>query len=177
MRGNLLKGLAALTAVILILLLPLTLTGCSGDDDEPEFLPGSPTVYKELEPAAISFAFPGVQPKNWPDVKAEIERQIKDTINAAVDFKWFDYQTYMQNIRTAFASQQPPDVLCCGQPEQYYPDFTKLAREGLIKDITDIFPKSAPGLFQKYGKQELVRKFQRQPTTGRKYTWNLKGHY
>lgn len=88
-------------------------------------------------------------------MKAELEKQTKDTINAALDIKWFDFRSYMQKIQTLTASDESYDVLICAQPQQSCPDFTKLAREGRIKDITEIFPKNAPMLYQKYSSEEL----------------------
>jgi putative aldouronate transport system substrate-binding protein len=150
------KWSVRLSALLLALFLSLTLTNCGSEDRADEFLPDGTAAYKDLKPVSLSFCFPGAQPKGWPDVKAEIEKQTVSTLNAKLDFKWLEYQTYTQTIQTQSASENLYDAFICGQPQQYYPDFTKLAREGQIKDITDLFPNSAPELYQKYSKEELA---------------------
>lgn len=149
------KFLRHLAALMLVLLLPLALTACGSEAEKDEFLPDNSVVYRDLKPVSLSFCFPGVQPKSWPNVKAEIEKQTSSTLNIKLEFKWLELQTYIQTLQSLSASNDLYDAFVCAQPEQYYPDFTKLAREGQIKDITGLFPESAPVLYQKYSKEEL----------------------
>jgi putative aldouronate transport system substrate-binding protein len=103
----------------------------------------------------IRFYFPGSQPKSWPAVKQQLEDRIKDSVNATLDFHWLEFQSYMQKMGVLDASEEPFDAFCLGKPDTYYPDFTKLAREGKLKDISQLFVRNAPGLLNKFSDEEL----------------------
>lgn len=146
-----------LLVILFLILLP---TGCNtvstGDKDEDEmFMEKYEAPDKKLEHAAIKFYFPGQQPKNWNEVQSKIEEQISSTINVSLDFKWLEYQNYMQKMSVLDASDEPFDAFCLGKPQQYYLDFSKLAREGKLKDITQLFTINAPSLMKKYTEEEL----------------------
>ena len=104
----------------------------------------------------IRILFPGYPPRNWEDVKAKIEKQTRDTLNITLDFKWKEQYSYISEVKTLQASNQVVDALILASPEAYLPDFTKLAQLGSLKDITDIFPESAPVLYRKYTNEELA---------------------
>lgn len=152
-----------LTCIMLLLslLIVLLLCGCSDeqdkeDDDTTGFIE---TTFegrdKDLKHTTLSFYFPGVQPKDWLLVRSEIEKQTTDSVNASLDFKWLEHQTYMQAVQTISSSSDTMDAFVCAKPQKYYPDFTKMARDGQLKDITELFPRYAPSLYQNYSKQEL----------------------
>lgn len=141
-------------ALVLALLLPFTFTSCSAEENEYEFLPEELTIYKDFEPVSLTFYFPGQMPKTWPEVKEEIEKQTSSTLNMKLDFKWLN-TAYCQTINELSASDDIFDAFVCSQPRQGYPNFTKLARDGQIKDISELFPKSAPELYQKFSQEEL----------------------
>jgi len=119
-----------------------------GGDEPPEI--------GRLEHAALRFLFPGSEPRNWKKVKAEIEKRISGTLNASLDFRWIDYSLYFDLAEVLDASNEIYDAFVVSKPEPLYPDFTVLAREGRLKDITDIFPSSAPLLFSMYKSEELA---------------------
>ena len=133
----------------------LAFTGCGSAKEENEFIPSGTVVLEDLKPASLSFCFPGVQPKGWPKVKAEIEKRIGSTLHVSLDFKWLEVQNYFQKLQTLSASGRVYDAYVCAQPELYTFDFTKLARQGQLKDITNLFPKNAPDLYAKYSGEEL----------------------
>ena len=133
----------------------LSLMGCDSVKEEDEFIPESTVVLEDLKPVSLSFCFPGVQPKNWPEVKEEIEKRAGPTLHVSLDFKWLDSFNYSQRLRTQSASDSLYDAFVCAQPDQYTFDFTVLAREGKLKDITELFPKNAPDLYAKYSSEEL----------------------
>ncbi len=147
-----------LLLVFLILLLPC---GCSNTPEkaEEDFLniteKSTEDVNKDPKQVKLGFYFPGTQPKDWETVRNEIEKQISGTVNASLDFKWLEYKSYMQTVQALSASQEPIDAFCCAKPQEYYPDFIKMARDGQLKDITDLFPQNAPSLYKKYSQQEL----------------------
>jgi len=143
---------------IIILSVLIATAGCSSSSDidaEEEAILKKYEAPEKKEHATIKFYFPGQQPKAWDEVRTLIEEKIGKTINASLDFKWFEYQSYLQQINTLTASNNSFDAFCVSKSQKNYPDFTKLAREGKLKDITNLFPESAPALFQKYTEEEL----------------------
>jgi len=89
-------------------------------------------------------------------VKAEIEKRIGNLLNVSLDFNWINYSQYLDLENVLDSSNEIYDALVVAKPESLYPDFTVLARSGKLKDITDIFPASAPYLFSKYTSEELA---------------------
>ncbi|MEN6315971.1 MAG: hypothetical protein ABFD25_17180 [Clostridiaceae bacterium] len=141
---------------LIILSLALAPAGCNSNTDaEDEFLKKYETLKINNERVSIKFYFPGEQPKAWDEVRAEIEKELADTVNVSLDFKWLDFQSYYRKIKILDASEEPFDAFCIGRPQEQYPDFTKLAREGRLKDISQLFPDNAPALMRKYSKEEL----------------------
>ncbi len=133
------------------------LTGCSGttgEEDDLSFLEEYEPAEK-LEHAVVKFLFPGSEPKNWKNVKAELDKRTSNAINVSLDFKWIEFSQYLETVKTIGASNEIYDAFIVSKPEPFYPDFTALAREGRLKDISDIFPSSAPLLFSKYSSEEL----------------------
>lgn len=152
------RFIPVLLVILSLLLLPAGCNSASNEGKENKdeaFMEKYEAPEKNPERVAIKFYLPGQQPKSWEDVRVKIEEQISSTINATLDFKWFDHQNYQQKISVIDASAEPFDAFCLGKPQEYYPDFTKLAREGKIKDITKLFPANAPSLMKKYTEEEL----------------------
>jgi putative aldouronate transport system substrate-binding protein len=148
--------LRMLITVITAVSMLFSLNGCSSSsgDDEPSFLEESEAP-EALERTSIKFLFPGTEPKNWPNVKAEIEKRSQDKLNVSLDFKWVDPSQYLDTAKVLDSSGEAYDALPIGKPETIYPNFTQLAREGRIRDITEAFPSSAPSLYSMYTSEEL----------------------
>ena len=155
------NGITRRTRLSIIFLIILSIViipaGCSSDADgiEEDFLEKYETPEENTERVPIMFYFPGQQPVAWDEVRTEIEKELADTVNVSLDFKWIEHQSYVQKMNTLSASSDSFDAFCVGKPQQYYPDFTKMAREGELKDITQLLPDNAPILMQKYTDEEL----------------------
>jgi putative aldouronate transport system substrate-binding protein len=153
---NMRRYVRSIAAMLVTVCLIFTLAGCGGETDNEEdlFLDGyePPT---EMEHTSLKFLFPGAEPRNWKKVKAELEERTSGILNASLDFKWIEYAQYLNLAKVLDASNEIYDALIVAKPEPMYPDFTVLAREGRLKDITNIFPESAPLLFSKYTSEEL----------------------
>jgi putative aldouronate transport system substrate-binding protein len=145
----------ALIAIFMIML-PTSCARNSTDDEEEKFMKGNENPVFNVTQDAIIFYFPGTQPKSWPDVKRKIEEELSKTINVTLDFRWIDLQQYIQKMSVLDASDEQFDAFCFGKPEKNYPDFTKLAREGKLKDISKLINKYSPRLRQKYTEEELA---------------------
>jgi len=152
-----LRSMLTITMILPILLFPAG--GASGQDDDKgvdeSFMQKYEAPAEKLEHTSLKFYFPGTEPKSWPDVKAELEKRSADTVNASLDFKWIEYGQYMNQMKTLDASGDVFDAFCLGKPDSYYPDFTALARESKLADITALFPENAQSLYSKYSKEEL----------------------
>lgn len=154
----------SLMIVLCLLLIP---SGCAGSLDETEddlsFMEqyedgasNAEEVPADVDKTTIRLLFPGYQPRNWNAVKAEIEKRTRKTLNVSVEFKWKEQFSYISEIKTLQASNQSFDAFVIAAPDEAGPDFTKLARSGVLKDITYIFPESAPSLYKKYSNEELA---------------------
>lgn len=110
---------------------------------------------EDLEHVSVKFLFPGSEPKNWPNVKAEIENRCRNKLNISLDFKWAEFKQYMDTVNVLDSSGEVYDAFVVGKPDANYPDFSRLAREGRLKDITRLFPSSAPSLYSMYTAEEL----------------------
>lgn len=146
--------------VLITLLLAVSMlflmAGCAGQpkDDESSFM-DKYEASENLENVSLKFLFPGTEPKNWKNVKAEIEKRSADKLNVSLDFKWLEYGQYMDMAKVLDSSGEVYDAFVLAKPDANYPDFTQLTREGKIKDITQTFQSSAPSLFAKYTNEEL----------------------
>lgn len=142
-----------ITAAVSLLLVPAG-CGASGGAEDDSFMEKYETTEK-VEHGSVRFCFPGQQPKGWEAVKAEIESRSAASLNTSLDFKWIDFPQYIEQIKMNEASGEIYDAYCLGKPDSFYPDFTALSREGKLKDISELFPKTAPSLFSKYTTEEL----------------------
>ncbi len=170
-RGFSLRALSLL--LTLILAMPL-LAGCNanaGIDETAPLPPGealasgqpvppgeSPRSMQTDDPSRTSlrFLFPGEQPKGWDAVRSEIETRIAGTVNVSLDFEWLGYEDYLPGVKVLDASGDPCDAFCVGKPQPHHPDFTKMAREGKLADITQLFHDSTPSLAARYTEEELA---------------------
>lgn len=151
------RYLRAVAIMLAAACLILPLAGCGGGDShEEDPLPDDyePPVIDKLERTDLKFLFPGSEPKNWKKVKEEIEKRTGG-LNISLDFRWIEYSEYYQMSNILDASNEIFDALITAKPEPLYTDFTVLAREGKLKDISDIFPASAPLLYSKFTGEEL----------------------
>jgi putative aldouronate transport system substrate-binding protein len=149
------RNVLLILLLLFLLVLPIGCSSTPSADKEEEFLINSAAPLTNTEHKTIKFYFPGTQPRNWPDVKEKIEKEINDTINVSLDFKWINLENYIQKTGTLNSAGEPFDAYCLAKPEKYHPDFAKLAREGKLNDITQLLNVNAPGLKMKYTEEEL----------------------
>ncbi len=153
------RSILTISMILPLLLLPAGCASGSGGEKEKEedesFMQKYEAPAEKLEHTSLKFYFPGTEPKSWPDVKAELEKRSADTVNASLDFKWIEFNQYINQMKTLEASGDVFDAFCLGKPDSFYPDFTALARESKLADITTLFPKNAQSLYSKYSQEEL----------------------
>lgn len=142
--------------VISALGLVFSTAGCAekANYDVPSFMEEYEAP-ETLEHTSIKFLFPGDKPKNWNNVKEELEKRSAKTVNASLDFKWAEFGQYLDTVNVLDASNEVYDAFVLAKPDANYPDFTTIAREGKLKDITKLFPQYALSLYSKYTSEEL----------------------
>jgi putative aldouronate transport system substrate-binding protein len=130
--------------------------GCSSRySEEDSYFMEQYEAPENLEHVSVKFLFPGTEPKNWQNVKTEIEKRSQNKLNISLDFKWVEYTQYLNTVNVLDSSGEVYDAFIVAKPDAKYPDFTRLAREGKLKDITQLFPSSAPSLYSMYTAEEL----------------------
>lgn len=131
--------------------------GCSNtaDKEDEAFKNKLNESYKDLQPVTLTFLFPGIQPADWKTVRTQLEINLKSSVNAKLDFKWLAKEFYCSSIRSMAASSQNFDAFNCGEPDRNTIDFVEMARSRQLRDITELFPASAPLLALKYRQEEL----------------------
>lgn len=110
----------------------------------------------ESNRTSLRFLFPGQQPKGWDAVRSEIETRIAGTVSVSLDFEWLPFETYLAGAKLLDASGDPCDAFCVGKPQPHYPDFTGMAREGKLADITRLLLDSVPALAGRFTEEELA---------------------
>jgi len=146
----------AAIALIIITLFCIFTSGCSKKidtglvDDDKVYK----DLYKGLQPSTITMYFCGVERKEARLVLDEIENRTKNTLNIKLNFKWYDFDQYENNVNAALSSGSLDAFYCYESNSRYFIPVT-MAREGKLKDITNIFPKYAPTLYNKYLGEEL----------------------
>lgn len=151
------RYLLSFLVMLSLLYLPTSCnTNSQGDKDiDEKIMEKYEATEIKNEPANLVFYFPGFEPSGWDGVHTKIVEQISSLINATINFKWLDGQNYIQKMLILSASDEQIDAFCLSKPQINYPDFTKLAREARITDITSLLPANAPALMSKFTEKEL----------------------
>lgn len=108
--------------------------------------------------ATLSFYFPDLTGGEKPDtqlVLSELESRAADTLNIQLNFKWLPPAIYAETVERRLSSGEELDAFFCGLPGQGLVDFTALARDGLLADLTDALPAFAPGLVAQFDQNDL----------------------
>lgn len=111
---------------------------------------------RDLNEAWLTFYFIGQESKDTREILNEIEKKVKKEINIKLDFKFIlqNSRNYMKEITDILCSEKQCDAFFYSR---FFPDGLKtLVDRGLIKDLTDIFPRYAPNCYQKYTKEDML---------------------
>lgn len=140
-----------------ILILILSGSGCSDSNTEKAGETSAFTQNTQLPPATLTFLITGEEKDD--------SREVLDTVaercglNIKLDFKYFS-EMYAEPVRTYIESGQKFDALYVGMPESYEVDeksysYVEMARNGALKDITDLLPEYAPHIVSLFDKNDL----------------------
>lgn len=123
-----------------------TLPDKSTDKDLPE---------KNLKEVTLTFYFSGSENLQSRKVLDRVEKETKNTLNIRLDFKWIPWNEFQNTINALFQSGDNFDALASMYDGDYNMQFYKMAQEGSLLNISELFPEYAPELFSKYSKEEL----------------------
>ncbi|MCX7709330.1 MAG: extracellular solute-binding protein [Clostridia bacterium] len=103
----------------------------------------------ELKPVTLSWYVIGKPQKDTELVEQEVEKYLKDKINAKVKINYLDWGAYEQKLNVMIATGEKFD-LCFTAGWQL--NFQQNASKGAWYDIKDLVDKYGPHLKEKYGK-------------------------
>lgn len=109
---------------------------------------------EKLQPATLTFYFPGSEPEGIKDVLAEVEKQVKPSLNVSLDFKWIPRENYSKQINFLLDSNQPIDAFIAARDEKD-DELNRFYNEGKTANLTDIFAENAPSLLGMFTKDEM----------------------
>lgn len=108
--------------VIAALILAVSMAACSSDNNEaaPSASP-SESGNKEaapLEPVTLKIMFPGDPPRNWDEVKGEMESRLADTLNVKLNVVFIPWSDVRQKRQVALSSAEDYDLIWDNDPAQ-----------------------------------------------------------
>jgi putative aldouronate transport system substrate-binding protein len=120
----------------------LIFTGCSDNKNKTEQY--DDIVVEEFEPVQLNFYamnYGSGTNDEVENVMKEIELKLADTIKVKPEFHLISYEKYNEEIATLVNSGKDIDAFICNGPYQF-------ENQDLMKDITYMFPKHAPGYYK-----------------------------
>ncbi|QHW33443.1 ABC transporter substrate-binding protein [Paenibacillus rhizovicinus] len=101
----------------------------------------TPDAAPSLDPVELSIYYPGGEQKDVAAVEEEMNKQLKDKINATVKIHAVDWGNWDQKINLMVASGEPFDLVWTGSG-----DYSVNVAKGAFTDLTDLLDKDAPEL-------------------------------
>ncbi|MBO7744862.1 ABC transporter substrate-binding protein [Paenibacillus sp. MWE-103] len=93
-----------------------------------------------LDPVELSIYYPGTEQKDVAAVEAELNKQLKDKINATVKINAVDWGNWSQKINLMVASGEPFDLLFTAG----WDNFSGNVAKGAFLDVTSLIDEYAP---------------------------------
>ncbi|WP_207642373.1 type 2 periplasmic-binding domain-containing protein [Pseudobacteroides cellulosolvens] len=118
---------------------------------------GDDIISPSLDEKTLTFYFPsngGLEPPGMNAVLEEIQKRTKSELNVKLVFKFLDSYTseYAYGIKDIAAAD---DCDAFFYTNQFNISLADLEREGVIMDLSEVFPRYAPKYFSKFSKEEL----------------------
>jgi putative aldouronate transport system substrate-binding protein len=135
--------------LVAAVMLMLFMTGCGNSNTTTTATTtGSSTVATEptkapLAPYTIDWFMPGTMEKGLPAVSDEVNKYLKDKINATVNFNYIDWSTYPTKMKAMTAAGEKIDILFTAAWLAGV-DYIGLVRSGAIIATNDLMDKFAP---------------------------------
>lgn len=105
----------------------------------------------ELKQTTLSFYFVGTPKTDARKVLDKIEERTQKNLNVKLDFKWVSANEFAKKISTIEASDEIFDAFqCTSNVVSTSPvvNFSSMAHKGQLKDITQLLPRYAPGIYK-----------------------------
>jgi putative aldouronate transport system substrate-binding protein len=138
-----------------IICLTMLVAGCQ---NSPTITATQESTSGNFPAATLTFYFPKLTSGEKTDTRlvlSELESKTADRLNIQLEFKWLPPNIYAQTIQARLSSGEELDAFYCGLPGQGLLDYTDLARDGLLADLSDALPAYAPGLVAQYDQNDL----------------------
>ncbi len=126
------------------------------NEEEELFLPGEwQADVDELEDATLTFYFDAQNQNDMKDVLEAVNRKLREDLKTELNFEvYWEYPAlFMDRIKRDNASGQPCDAYF------YATDFDMsvkdLADQGLMMDISELFPQYAPNYYNQFSMDEI----------------------
>lgn len=152
------KKLKLITLMIVIVSFVISATACGSTNGTGK---ADEAASKDLPEVKLTFFSPGpADVKGLRNVLDEIEKKAKKELNIKLDFKLNGQSAeanYEKMLNESNASNEPADAFVymnfsSSSTEQYH----KLAKAGMLKDVTDLFPTYAPNYYSKFNPEDLA---------------------
>jgi|GEM_PF-2066015 len=145
-------------AALLALVLMLVAAGCStsGNNDSsssPSTTPApgassaapasSPSAEQKLEQVSLKLLLPGDKPQHYDQVMKMLNEKLTDKIQATLDIQYIPWDSYKDQILVKLAAGEDFDFYYDG----WWQNYAQVLAKGGALDITDIFQKYAPDLY------------------------------
>jgi putative aldouronate transport system substrate-binding protein len=150
-----------ITAVLLLLIAGgittyFLLNRGAHEAEEEDFLPdGWQVGADELEDTTLTFYVNAQRQNTSDEIQEAVNLKLEKDLKTKISFKflWYYYDTFLDRIKRDNASGITCDAFF------YSPDFyvpvKSLADEGLIKDVSELFPQYAPGYYSQFTNEDI----------------------
>ncbi|MEC0089614.1 ABC transporter substrate-binding protein [Paenibacillus macquariensis] len=147
---------SGIIATIFILMFSLVIGACGNSNNKagvsspetttpPAEGSSSPTPAADLPPVTLSWYFPGNFPQPEQDkVFTEVNKIVKEKINATIDFKPISFGDYDQKIKVIIASGEAYDIAFTSN---WLNNYTQNVAKGAFLPLDELLEKYAPKSF------------------------------
>lgn len=152
MRKGLLRKIII---VITTTFVSLSTIGCGlGRSKKVTTIPvDDPFSMKQLKNQTLTFYFPGYEPDGNKKVLGQIEKEVKDTLNIKLDFKWIPQGAYINKIKYLMDTDRPLDAFVLTKDEMK-DEFADMGNEQRLLDLSSLIKTDAPQLSELSTKEE-----------------------
>ncbi|TYP76632.1 ABC transporter substrate-binding protein [Paenibacillus methanolicus] len=158
MKGRIKLNNAAWLSVMLLLMLSLLASACSDNGNrsaivapsdsgmsEP-YAGGPPGTIDTSEPVTLKMVLLGPKPSDTDEVYAEVNKILKEKINATIELRFLDWNEFNQKYPLLFAANEDFDLIFTGSWAFYQPTARK---DGFLELTEDLIKTYAPTTWAK----------------------------
>lgn len=138
-----------------IILLCFLLIGCNYQKSSSALIKDNRDIYanQKLNRQVITFFFQGNEPDGVKKVFTTIEKELENTLNVKLNFRWFPEGVYKENIKRAIESNADLDAFVLTK-DDFQDEIQAMGKEGYLQDLGAILKEVAPTLYNTYTSEE-----------------------